>query len=155
MKTFNIEIKEILSRIIKTDGTSLENAIDAIKKQYDEEKIILDSNDFVDVEIIEEEKQTKNEKTITLKQLGYEISGEVIMNLWGGGQGKIAMKNYTTKTKEDKEIIEGINDNEHGCESIEKASIIIDELYEDNYVRLIGDTREYTYSQLVNTKKGI
>ena len=51
MKTFAIEVKETLSRIIEVDAESVNDAISEVKDLYKKEKIILDSNDYVDTEI--------------------------------------------------------------------------------------------------------
>ena len=46
-----IEIKEVLSRQVKVNANSEEEAILQVKKQYLDSKIVLDANDFVDFEI--------------------------------------------------------------------------------------------------------
>ncbi len=51
MKKYKIEITETLQRIIVIDALSEEDAIIKVKSEYSSERIILDSNDFVDVEI--------------------------------------------------------------------------------------------------------
>lgn len=50
MKTYKIEIKETLSRIIEIDANSLGSAISIVHEQYKNEEIILDSTYFLDVE---------------------------------------------------------------------------------------------------------
>lgn len=50
MKTFKIEVKEILSRIIEVKAENEEEALNHIQEQYQEEEIVLDSNDFIDTE---------------------------------------------------------------------------------------------------------
>ncbi len=47
MKVFTIEIEEYLSKTIKVEAKTEEEAIMIGKKMYDEEKIILDNNDFI------------------------------------------------------------------------------------------------------------
>lgn len=46
-----IEIKETLSRIIDVDTDDKRKAIDSITEAYQTHQIILDSNDFIDVQI--------------------------------------------------------------------------------------------------------
>lgn len=55
MKTFKIEVKEILSRIIGVEANSIEDAFSIIKKQYHKEEIVLDSDDFVETEFLKSE----------------------------------------------------------------------------------------------------
>ena len=52
MKTFEIEIKETLSRIVKVKAKTENEAFAIVKQMYNNEDVILDSDDFVDVEII-------------------------------------------------------------------------------------------------------
>ena len=49
MKTFEIEIKEILSRTIEVKANTEDEALEIVKQQYNNEEIVLDSSDFVDV----------------------------------------------------------------------------------------------------------
>ncbi len=51
MKKYKIEITETLQRIIVIDALSEEDAIEKVKSEYSSERIVLDSNDFIDVEI--------------------------------------------------------------------------------------------------------
>jgi hypothetical protein len=52
MKKFKIEVKETLSRIIEIDANSIDEALDDVKKIYKKEEIILDSDDFIEVEFV-------------------------------------------------------------------------------------------------------
>jgi len=74
-------------------------------------------------------------KTRTLKQVGIVVSGESLLNLWGGGQGSIAMNPVVLKnefiTKDN--ILRCVNDGGFGCESIDSAIIFISVLYEGGY----------------------
>ena len=47
---YKIEIKETLSRIIDIEADNEEGAIKKVKEQYSSEKIILDSNDYIDTD---------------------------------------------------------------------------------------------------------
>jgi hypothetical protein len=51
MAKFNFEIKETLSRIIEVEAKSKDNAIELLREKYLNEEIVLDSDDFTDVEI--------------------------------------------------------------------------------------------------------
>jgi|ERR1017187_2760674 hypothetical protein len=51
MKTFEIEIKETLSRVVKIESESLEEATAKAKMKYDDEEIVLDYNDLINTEI--------------------------------------------------------------------------------------------------------
>lgn len=74
-------------------------------------------------------------KTVTLKQIGIQVQGEAMLNLWGGGKGTIDMESYflplgkATKTN----ILRCVNDNGFGCESIESAYIDIYDVYENGH----------------------
>ena len=50
--TYDIEIRETLSRTIKVDAGSIDDAIKAVRLQYLNEEIVLDSEDFAGVEYI-------------------------------------------------------------------------------------------------------
>ena len=56
MKTFNIEIIETLSRIVEIKAISSEEAIALAKDMYQSEIIVLDANDFIDVNIFDNSK---------------------------------------------------------------------------------------------------
>ena len=51
MKKFKIEITEILSKTFDIEANSEEEALEKVEILYKQEKIILDSNNFVDKEI--------------------------------------------------------------------------------------------------------
>lgn len=51
MKTFEIEIKETLQRVIEVEAESEEEACKIVSDKYNNEEIILDDSDFVDKEI--------------------------------------------------------------------------------------------------------
>lgn len=51
MDTYNIEITEVLQRLIRIEANSKEEAIKLAKGKYQKEEIVLDYNDFVDVNI--------------------------------------------------------------------------------------------------------
>ncbi|MFK8298584.1 DpnD/PcfM family protein [Capnocytophaga cynodegmi] len=51
MKTYEVEIKEILSRIVSIKAENEQEAIRKIAEQYKKEEIVLDADDFVLKEI--------------------------------------------------------------------------------------------------------
>jgi len=51
MKTFKIEIKEVLSRVIDIDAKDLNDAILKARYLYDSEEIVLDAEDYSDTSI--------------------------------------------------------------------------------------------------------
>lgn len=53
MQTFEVEIQEFLSRIIKIEANSSEEAISKVKEMYRKEEIVLGSEDYVTTEIEE------------------------------------------------------------------------------------------------------
>lgn len=52
-KTYNIEIEEILQKVVKIKANSLDEAIDIAKERYRNEEYILDENDFKGAEFSE------------------------------------------------------------------------------------------------------
>ncbi len=51
MKEFKVEITETLSKIITIKANTLEEALESVTKMYEQEKIILDSDNFIEKEI--------------------------------------------------------------------------------------------------------
>lgn len=52
MNSFEIEIKETLSKIVKVDAGNQYDAISKVKEMYRNQEIVLDTEDYVDTEII-------------------------------------------------------------------------------------------------------
>ncbi|WII95722.1 DpnD/PcfM family protein [Moraxella haemolytica] len=50
MQVYQIQIKETLSKVVKIEADSLDDAIQMAKKCYQEENIVLDWSNFVSVE---------------------------------------------------------------------------------------------------------
>lgn len=48
MKKYDIEIEEILRRVISQEADSIESALNIVEEKYDNEEIVLDSSDFVE-----------------------------------------------------------------------------------------------------------
>lgn len=53
MKIYEIEIEELLQKVIKVKADSLDEAIDKVEEEYRNEKYVLDYNDFKGVEFRE------------------------------------------------------------------------------------------------------
>ncbi|PIX06444.1 MAG: protein dpnD [Flavobacteriales bacterium CG_4_8_14_3_um_filter_35_10] len=53
MKTFKIEIQEILSRIVKIEANNIDEAISKAKEKYQKEEIVLGDEDYLTTEIDE------------------------------------------------------------------------------------------------------
>ena len=51
MQKYQVEIDETLSRIIEVEAENENDAVSKIKDLYRQEKIVLDSNDYLDTEI--------------------------------------------------------------------------------------------------------
>ena len=54
MKTFKIAVNEILSRVVRIEAETKEDAIQIVSQEYNNQRIVLDWSDFVDVKIVEE-----------------------------------------------------------------------------------------------------
>jgi len=52
MKTFEIEIKETLSKIIEVKAENENDAFTRVKQMYNDEEIVLDSSDYLDTEYL-------------------------------------------------------------------------------------------------------
>ncbi len=87
-------------------------------------------------------------KTLTLKKTGYTIKGVSDLTMWGGGNGCIEMKPFEVKDIKKKTLLENINDNGFGVESINGAIFDIYENFE-GFLKYhskitIGKVSEYT-----------
>ena len=51
MSKYKVEIIETLSRIVEVEAENKDGAVSKIKYFYKHEKIVLDSNDYLDTEI--------------------------------------------------------------------------------------------------------
>lgn len=70
MKMFKIEVQELLAKQIEVRAINLSDAMLEAKKQYKKTEIVLDKNDFVEVDFIEARGQSKkNEKNILMKKV--------------------------------------------------------------------------------------
>ena len=59
MKIYEIEIEEVLQKVVKVKADSLDEAIDKVQERYKNEKYILDYNDFKCVEFREYKDEQK------------------------------------------------------------------------------------------------
>lgn len=68
-KIYEIEIEEILQKVVKIEADSLEDAIDIAKERYSNEEYVLDYQDYKDTEFREykdeviKEKKSKNRES--------------------------------------------------------------------------------------------
>ena len=70
MDTFNIKVKEFFERVVKIEAESSNEAISKAKEMYRKEEIVLDYNDFVEVEFINVDAKNKNdEKDILIREV--------------------------------------------------------------------------------------
>lgn len=53
MKKYRIEVEETLERVVEVEANSVDEAIDKVHEMYKNEEIVLDENDFMDVEFRE------------------------------------------------------------------------------------------------------
>ena len=53
MKIYEIEIEELLQKVVKVEADSLDEAIDKVQDGYRNEEYVLDYNDFKGVEFRE------------------------------------------------------------------------------------------------------
>lgn len=53
MENFDITIIETLQRTISINANTMQEAMEKTKEQYKQEKIVLDSSDFVAVDFVE------------------------------------------------------------------------------------------------------
>ena len=53
MKIYEIEIEEVLQKVVKVKADSLDDAIDKVEEEYRNVKYVLDYNDFKGVEFRE------------------------------------------------------------------------------------------------------
>ena len=84
----------------------------------------------------------------------FKATGWVQITLWGGGSGTIDMEEFELPdpfTKKD--IVEGINDNGFGCQSIDRAEVDIYAVYDAIDVHI--DRLHFTENELHKSKRGI
>ena len=68
-KEYEIEIEEILQKVVKVEANSLEEAIDIAREKYSNEEYVLDYQDYKDTEFREykdeviKQKKSKNRES--------------------------------------------------------------------------------------------
>ena len=68
-KVYEIEIEEILQKVVKVEANSLEEAIDIAREKYSNEEYVLDYQDYKDTEFREykdeviKQKKSKNRES--------------------------------------------------------------------------------------------
>ena len=62
MKKFKIEVQEFLSRVVEVEAESSDEAISKINLQYEETEIVLDYDDFVEVNFLDINTQSPNDE---------------------------------------------------------------------------------------------
>lgn len=66
METFKIEVQEFLSRVVEVEAKSSDEAISKINIQYEKTEIVLDYNDFVEVNFLDINSQSPSDDKETL-----------------------------------------------------------------------------------------
>lgn len=70
MRTFKIEIQELLARVVEVKSENLEEAILKVKEKYKRAEIVLDYNDFIEVDFIDINSQSKSDlKNVLMKEV--------------------------------------------------------------------------------------
>ena len=54
MPKFNVQVKEILRRVVEIEAETLEEAINIVDEMWRNQEIVLDADDFAYVDIAEE-----------------------------------------------------------------------------------------------------
>ena len=74
-------------------------------------------------------------KQVTLTLTGFTITGEATLEMWGGGQGTIQIREtFLEKELFSKDnILRCVNDNGFGCQGISKADIYVYRVYSTGY----------------------
>ena len=62
MKNYVVEVTETLQRQVSVDATSYEEAVKKVRKEYDEEEIVLNYLDIVDVNFKPVEENEDNDE---------------------------------------------------------------------------------------------
>ena len=62
MGTFKIEIQELLARVVEIEADNKNEAISKVNELYKKTEIVLDYNDFVEVDFTDINSQSKNDE---------------------------------------------------------------------------------------------
>jgi hypothetical protein len=66
METFKIEIQELLSKVVEVQAENISEAFSKVNDQYKSAEIVLDYNDFVEMDFIDINTQSKSNETKNL-----------------------------------------------------------------------------------------
>ncbi len=70
METFKIEIQELLARVVEVQASNIEEAFSKVNDQYEKAEIVLDYNDFAEVNFTDINSQSKqNEINMLIKEI--------------------------------------------------------------------------------------
>ena len=69
METFKIEIQEFLARVVEVQAENISEAFSKVDEQYKKAEIVLDYNDFVEVDYIDINTQNKSDETKKLMKV--------------------------------------------------------------------------------------
>jgi hypothetical protein len=66
METFKIEIQELLARVVEVQADSIQEAFSKVNEQYKKAEIVLDYNDFAEVNFTDINSQSKTDEINSL-----------------------------------------------------------------------------------------
>lgn len=66
METFKIEIQELLTRVVEVQAENIQEAFTKVNEQYKKAEIVLDYNDFSEVNFIDIKSQSKADEINSL-----------------------------------------------------------------------------------------
>jgi hypothetical protein len=66
METFKIEIQELLSKVVEVQAENISEVFSKVNDQYKSAEIVLDYNDFVEMDFIDINTQSKSNETKNL-----------------------------------------------------------------------------------------
>lgn len=70
METFKIEIQELLARVVEVQAVDLKEAFSIVNEQYEKAEIVLDYNDFAELNFIDANSQSKkDEMNMLIKEI--------------------------------------------------------------------------------------
>lgn len=70
MATFEIEIQELLARVVKVQADDLQDAFSKVNELYEKSEIVLDYNDFAEVDFVDINSQSKkDEMNMLIKEI--------------------------------------------------------------------------------------
>ena len=79
METFKIEVQELLARVVEVQAENLEEAFTVVNDQYKKEEIVLDYDDFVQVDFIDANSQSQKDEVnmLVIDVINYLYSEEL------------------------------------------------------------------------------